>query len=64
MERKALQALREAPGTLVKNNERVGCGLVVAFLAFLTLRGCVPALNGNHVPAALETAVTEAYELR
>jgi hypothetical protein len=63
MERKALhQALREAPGTLVKNKERVGCGLVVAFLAFLTLRGCIPALSGNHLPAALETAVTETHE--
>lgn len=41
---------------------RIGCGLVVIALVYLMLRGCVPALAGNRLPAVLETAVTEAYE--
>ena len=45
-----------------EDRRRIGCGLMVAALAFLTLRGCIPALSGKHLPAALETAVTEAYE--
>jgi hypothetical protein len=44
------------------NKGRVGCGLVVAVVAYLVLRGCVPAISGNNLPAAVETAVTEAYE--
>jgi hypothetical protein len=41
---------------------RIGCGLVVTAFAYLVLRGCVPALGGNRLPASLETAVAEAYE--
>lgn len=41
---------------------RIGCGLFVLFLGYLVLRGCVPGLSGNRLPAGLETAVSEAYE--
>jgi hypothetical protein len=41
---------------------RIGCGLGVVALAYLMLRGCVPALAGNRLPAVLETAVTESYK--
>ncbi len=41
---------------------RIGCGLVALLLGYLVLRGCVPGLSGNRLPAVLETAVAEAYE--
>jgi hypothetical protein len=44
------------------NKGRIGCGLVIASVAYLVLRGCVPALSGSRLPAALETAVADAYE--
>lgn len=45
-----------------ENLGRLGCGLLAAALVYLVLRGYVPALSGNRLPAALETTVTEAYE--
>jgi hypothetical protein len=41
---------------------RIGCGVVLAVLAFLVLRGCAPTLLGKRLPGDLETAVTEAHE--
>jgi len=53
--------LKGALGRVWEDRARLVGGLLIAAIAFQILRGCVPALNGNHVPAALETAVTEAY---
>lgn len=53
--------MKAAVRRLWEDRGRIGCGLLVAAIAYLVLRGCVPALGGNRLPAALETAVTEAY---
>ena len=52
---------RSGVDTAWENKGRVGCGLVVAFLGYLVLRGCVPGLSGNHLPPEVESAVAEVY---
>ena len=44
------------------NPARIGCGLALAGIAFLALRGCVPGLAGDRLPPKLEIAVTDAYK--
>lgn len=58
----SLSRLKAALGRLWGDKARIVGGLLIAAIAFQVLRGCIPALSGNHVPAALETAVTEAHE--
>jgi len=53
--------MRDVAGQAWENKGRIGCGLVVAFLGFLVLRGCVPGLSGNHLPPEVESAVAEMY---
>jgi hypothetical protein len=43
------------------NRGRIGCGLVVAGIGYVLLRGCIPSLSGNHLPAELESAVSETH---
>jgi len=57
-----LSRLKAALGRIWEDKARVVGGLLIAAIAFQILRGCVPALDGNHVPAALETAVRKAHE--
>jgi hypothetical protein len=60
--RSTTSRIRAAARRAWENKGRIGCGLVAAALAYLVLRGCVPALSGNRFPAALEAAVTESHE--
>jgi hypothetical protein len=57
-----LSRVRPALRLAWEERGRIGCGLVVILLGYLMLRGCVPGLLGNRLPAVLETAVVEAYE--
>jgi hypothetical protein len=59
--RRPSAALRKAADAAWQNKGRIGCGVVVAFLGYLVLRGCVPALSSSHLPPKVESAVSEAY---
>jgi hypothetical protein len=53
--------LRQVAAAALEDKPRLGCGLVLAVLAFFVLRGIVPGLQGNRLPPALEVAIAETY---
>ena len=54
--------LRLAVADALQDKGRLGCGAVIALLAFFVLRGFLPGLQGNRLPPELETAIAEAYK--
>jgi hypothetical protein len=57
----AAAALGRAAQFARDNPARIGCGLAVAGIAFLVLRGCIPGWAGGRLPSKLEIAVSDAY---
>ena len=54
--------LRRILADALDDKGRLGCGVVIALIAFFVLRGFLPSLQGNRLPPALETAIAEAYK--